>query len=135
MLRSLHHLNRSILPDYRGEVSRQRHLRQADRAVVQRVAGTGDAEHGLHDQGVVLRHRAFAQVDVDESAGVALEPARLDTHGAAGHGPFGAVVGQGHASTFRREGNGQQRCTCKESREGKSEGGVEALHGYIHCMP
>lgn len=100
MLRGLHHLNGRVLPYDRREVRWQRHLRHAERAVVQLVRRTGDAEHGLHDQGIVERRGTLAQVDVDERTGVSAEPARLDTHGAPGHGPLRTVVRHGHAAAF-----------------------------------
>lgn len=43
------------------------------------------------------------QVYVDEGRGVALEPARLERHGAATDRPFGSVCGRGHSATYARD--------------------------------
>lgn len=66
MLRSLHNLNRRILPNLRREVRWQRHLREADRAVVHLVGRARDTELWLHDQRVVPRYGALAEIDVHQ---------------------------------------------------------------------
>lgn len=99
MLRRLDHLDGGVLPDHGGEVDRQRNLRQAETSVIQEIVRPGDFEHGLHGQGVVNRDSAFAKVDVEECVEVAVEPAWLDTDGAAGDRPEGAIFRYRHTST------------------------------------
>ena len=101
MLRSLNNLNGRIVAYDSREVGRERYLRQTDAAVVQKIVGPRDAEHGLHDERVIQRDGAFAQVDVDEGVGVAVEPAWLHADGSTCYGPLGAVFGHGHAATWR----------------------------------
>ena len=98
MLGGFDDLDGRVLPDDRGIVCRQWHLWQADGAIVEGVVGTGDAEHGLHDERVVVRYIAVTEIDVDERRRVTVEPAGLDTDGAASHGPFCPVGGDGNAA-------------------------------------
>ena len=99
MLGSLDDLDGGILPHCGGIVGRKRHLGHADAAIVPIIVWACDAEHGLHDHGVILGRGAVAQVDVDEGLRMTTEPARLKADGTPFHRPFGAVAGHGHSST------------------------------------
>ena len=101
MLRGLNNLNRRILADDGGIVRGQRYLRYADAARVFGVVGPDDAEDRLHDEGVVFRHGAVAEVDIHQGLTVSTEPARLQADGAASDGPFGAIGGHGHAAAWK----------------------------------
>lgn len=92
VLSSLDDLDGGILPHSGGIVGRKRHLGHADAAVVPFIVRARDAEHGLHDQGVVQGRGAFAQVDVDEGLRMATEPARLEADGTPFHRPLGAIA-------------------------------------------
>ena len=92
MLSSLDDLDGGVLPHDGGIVGRKRHLGHADAAIVPFIVRARDAEHRLHDQGVVQGRSAVAQVDVDEGLRMAAEPARLDADGAAFYRPLGAIA-------------------------------------------
>lgn len=100
MLRRLNNLYGRIIPHLGREVGRQRHLREAPTPIVLQVAGPRDLEDRLHGEGVVQRDGSLAEVDIEESGGVAGEPAGLGADGAAGNGPEGAVGGDGHAAAW-----------------------------------
>lgn len=87
MLCGLNDLDGRIVAHLGGEVGREGHLRQTETPVVLHVAGTEDLEDWLHGEGVVRRDAPGTQVDVEESGGMAGEPAGLDPDGAAGDGP------------------------------------------------
>ena len=91
VLSSLDDLNGGILPHDGGIVGRKRHLGHADAAIVPFIVRARDAEHGLHDQGVVQGRSAVAQVDVDQGLRMAAEPARLEADGAPFHRPLSAI--------------------------------------------
>lgn len=138
MHRGLNYLNRRIRAQDGRIIRRQRHLRQTNRARVGLLGGPGDLEDGDHGQGEVLRHGAFAQVDVHVGGGVALEPAGLQGDGAAGDGPERAVGREGHAAAW---GGGLVRGSAWGGEGGvkgmrmRMEDGAGDVHGYIHCMP
>lgn len=92
MLSGLDDLDGRILPHGRGIVDRKRHLGHADTPVIPVIVRPRDAEHGLHDHGVILGRSAIAQVDVDEGLRMTTEPARLEADGTTFYWPFGAVV-------------------------------------------
>lgn len=92
MLGSLDDLDGGILPHGGGIVGRKRDLGHADAAIVPFIVWARDAEHGLHDQGVVQGRSAVAQVDVDEGLRMATEPARLEADSAPFDRPFGAIA-------------------------------------------
>lgn len=92
MLGSFDDLNSRIVALLDSHVGGQRNLRHTDaQARVCVVGGTDNLEHGLHDERVVARSGAKAQVDIDQGLLVALEPARLKGNGAAVDGPVCAV--------------------------------------------
>ncbi len=106
----LDELDRRVVARLDGGVGWERDLGQADGAWVGVLGGADDLEgrdHGVAHVGrpmeVVVEIRPFvaeAQVDEDEGRGVALEPARLESDGAAGRGPEGAVGCCGHAAAW-----------------------------------
>lgn len=91
MLCYLDDLDCGIVPYYRCVVCWKWDLRYADTAVVCEVVWTNDSEYRLHRQRIVAWYSAVTEVNVHESVRVALEPAWLNTDGAAANGPFGAV--------------------------------------------
>lgn len=92
MLRILDDLYRGIVSLVDRHVSRQWDLRQANgMARVWVVGGPCYLPHFLHGQRIILGNVPKAQVDVKEGAAVACEPAGLEGHGAAAHGPVGSV--------------------------------------------
>jgi hypothetical protein len=103
--RRLNNLDRRLVAHVHRRVRRQRHLRQAERARVRIPRRPDDLEGGHHVEGHVEGGLAEAQVDVDEGACVALEPAGLDCYGAAFQGPFGAVLRGGHAAACSEVGS------------------------------
>lgn len=95
MLGRFDDLDGGVVANDGGVIHREWDLRQAETAVVLRVGGARDFEHGYHGHGVVSRHVAVPQIDVEEGSQVTGEPARLNADGAAGDGPFGAVLRNG----------------------------------------
>lgn len=91
VLRNFNDLDGRVVAHVHGDVGRQRHLKQADRAGVHVVAGAVDGEHGHHVVRHVERLGAQTQVDVHERSLVSGEPSRLPANCAAGHRPLRAV--------------------------------------------
>lgn len=92
----LHDLDGGVIARLDGHVGGQGHLREADRARVGVLGGPQDLEGRDHGEAHVPGPAvgpvgAEAHVDIQESRGVALEPARLEGDGAACRGPVGAV--------------------------------------------
>lgn len=102
MLCRLDDLDRRIVADFGRIIRRQRHLGKTERAIVLLIRRSHDLERGQHGVGVVERLVSVAHVDVDKSEGVAREPAGLDGNSAALQGPFGAVLGHGHAAAWTK---------------------------------
>ena len=91
MLRNLNDLDGGVVPYYCCVVCWKWDLWYADTAVVCEVVWTDDSEYRLHRQRIVAWYGAVTEIDVHESVRVALEPAGLNTDGAAANRPFGAV--------------------------------------------
>ena len=102
MLSSLNDLNGRIVANHGSIVCWQWYLRQAYGAVVERIVGSRDAKHGLHDQIIVGRYVAVTQVDVYEGARMSIEPSRLNAHSTTADGPFGSVLCNANATACSR---------------------------------
>lgn len=98
MLRRLNHLDRREIARADTDISWQRHLREADGARVWVIGRAGDLEGRDDRVAHVLGNGAESHVDVDQGGLMALEPARLEGHGAAADRPFAAVLRCGHAA-------------------------------------
>lgn len=101
MLRCLDNLDRRIGTYLRRIIYRQWNLGQAKGPIVRLVGWPNDGKDRLHDQRIVFRHRAIAEIDVEQSIDMTLEPARLNTDSAACYGPSGSIPRHGHATTWR----------------------------------
>ena len=98
VLRRFDDLDGGVVANPGGVIHGEWHLRQAETAVVLQVVGSRDFEHRHHRHGVVSRHVAVPQIDVEECGGVTGKPARLDPDGAAGDGPLGAIFRNGYSA-------------------------------------
>lgn len=123
-------LDGRVVPDLDLGPVRQRHLRQADGAGERVPVGAEHLER--RDHGVAHVHGAavgpvgaVAQVHVDEGRRVALEPAGLESDGAARYGPEGPVGDSFEAAAWRGVRFGKAGYVSWDGN----------VHGYIHCMP
>jgi hypothetical protein len=126
VLRHLDDLNSRVVADLGRVVCGQRHLREAEGAVVLLVGWTGDLEDGDGVVRVVEGFVAVAEVDVELRVGVAWEPAWLDGYGAAFQWPFCAVLRCAHATAW----DGISYCPNRVMLWLDYY-----VHGYIHCIP
>lgn len=100
----LDNLDGSIVAGLDAGIDREWHLGQADSARVGVLRGADDAKlrnHGVgHVWGAAVRAiGAKSEVDENLCRSVALEPARLERNGTAGHGPVGTVGRGFHTAT------------------------------------
>jgi len=79
-------------------VYRQGHLWQTEGSRVRILAGPHDLECRNHRVGHVDWDGSVAEVDIEESSGMALKPAGLYSDGPAADGPKGAVLRRRHAA-------------------------------------
>ena len=126
MLRHFNDLDSCVVADLGRVVCGQRHLREAEGAVVLLVGRAGDLEDGDGVVRVVEGLVAVAHVDVELRVGVAWEPAWLDGHGAAFQRPFCAVLRCGHATALKDVSFGFNCVVLWLDCY---------VHGYIHCIP
>lgn len=101
MLCSFDDLDRSVVPNYRSVVRRQRYLRYADASWIEIVRGTDYLENRLHDHREVLGKGAVPQVDVHKGIRVPAEPSGLKSYSAAPSWPLCAVCRSRQSSTWR----------------------------------
>ena len=125
MLSSFDDLDCGILTDLGRIICRHWHLWQAYTTGIELVRGSDDLEDRLHDHVEVRWQGANTEVDIHECVGVAAEPSRLESYGAAPNGPEGTVVRPRHSSTLR------DISVCYKIF------GMERMlvQGYIHCIP
>ena len=76
-------------------------MRQANTSRIELIAWAGDAEHRLHDKGIVGGVRAIAKIDIDERGGMTTEPAGLEADSASFDGPLCSICGHGHTAAYR----------------------------------
>lgn len=135
MHRQLDQLDGGVVAGRDVGAGREGHLRQADGARVRVLAGAEDLEGRHHRVGHVGRAAvgpvgAEAEVHVDEGRQVALEPARLERHGAAGCWPVGAVCGCGYAAAWFEGEREAVRVTLPLRVSGRERGG--GILTWIH---